>query len=104
MPDDTTTVGALRQAMGRFVRDRDWDQFHSPKNLAMAVAVEAAELLEHFLWVDNAESRRLAEDAEVRAAVADEVADVTNAVLALCNTLGLDLSEAVAAKLAKNAR
>src|SRR5690242_14536661 len=59
MPDATTTVAALREAMQRFVDERDWRQFHSPKNLVMGLAVEAAELMEHFLWVDNAESLRV---------------------------------------------
>src|SRR6185369_16771769 len=50
MPDTTTTVQELRQAMAAFVRERDWEQFHSPKNLVMGLSVEAAELMEHFLW------------------------------------------------------
>ena len=53
MSDQTTVVAALREAMARFVTEREWDQFHSPKNLAMALGVEAAELMEHFLWIDN---------------------------------------------------
>ena len=76
MPDLTTTVAALREAMRRFVAERDWEQLHSPKNLAMGLSVEAAELMEHFLWVDNAESRRLADDPARLGEVADEMADV----------------------------
>jgi NTP pyrophosphatase (non-canonical NTP hydrolase) len=102
MPDSTTTVAELRAAWARFVAERDWGQFHSPKNLVMALAVEAAELMEHFLWVDNDASRALAADPRTREQVADELADVTGVVLALCNALGLDLSDAVAAKMAKN--
>src|SRR5262249_17981333 len=102
MPDSTTSISTLREAMARFVSEREWDQFHSPKNLAMALAAEAAELMEHFLWVDNEASRALAYDPAVREQVADEIADVTGVVLALCNALGLDLSEAVARKMAKN--
>lgn len=102
MPDDTTPVAALRQAWARFVAERDWEQFHSPKNLAMALAVEAAELMEHFLWIDNPESRALVQDPARRAEVADEIADVAGALFALCNALDLDLSEAVQRKMAKN--
>ncbi len=103
MSDTTTTVAALREAMGRFVAERDWEQFHSPKNLAMGLSVEAAELMEHFLWVDNETSRRVADEAARLGEVADEMADVACYLLALANTLGIDLSEAVRGKLAKNA-
>jgi dCTP diphosphatase len=103
MPDDTTTVAALREAMRRFVADRNWEPFHSPKNLSMGAAVEAAELMEHFLWVDNDASRQVVQDANKLAAVADEMADVACYLLALSNTLGIDLSTAILAKLAKNA-
>src|SRR5262249_1118117 len=99
MPDPTTTVSALREAMRRFVAERDWEQFHSPKNLAMGLSVEAAELMEHFLWVSNEESCDVARLGEV----ADEMADVALYLLALSNTLGIDLSDAITNKLAKTA-
>ncbi len=102
MPDSTTVVAALKEAMGRFVAERDWNQFHSPKNLVMALAVEAAELMEHFLWIDNDASRTLLYDPATREQVTDEIADVTGVVLALCNALNLDLSDIVARKMAKN--
>jgi dCTP diphosphatase len=103
MPDSTTTVALLREAMARFVAERDWDQFHSPKNLAMALAVEAAELMEHFLWIDNDASHTLGRDPTQRQAIADEIADVAGVLFALCNALDLDLSEAVTRKMARNA-
>src|SRR5205085_10924815 len=62
MPDQTTTVGVLRDAMREFVAARQWEPFHSPKNLAMALAAEAAELMEHFLWMENAESFAVVRD------------------------------------------
>ena len=83
-------------------KDRDWEQFHSPKNLAMAVSVEAAELLEHFLWIDNDESRRQMQDPARLEAVSEEIADVVGACLALCNALGLDLSDIFFRKMSKN--
>jgi NTP pyrophosphatase (non-canonical NTP hydrolase) len=102
VPDAVTTVAELRAAMAQFVREREWEKFHSPKNLAMALAAEAAELMEHFLWVDNDESRAVLNDPARRGEVADEMADVAGVLFALCNALDIDLSEAVAAKMARN--
>jgi NTP pyrophosphatase (non-canonical NTP hydrolase) len=104
MPDATTTIAELRESMAKFVAEREWEPFHSPKNLVMGLSIEAAELMEHFLWIDNDASRQVTADAEARTGVADEIADVTLYLLALCNTLGLDLSECVAQKLVKTAR
>lgn len=104
MPDNTTTVAMLRESMARFVSERDWQQFHSPKNLAMALAAEAAELMEHFLWIDNEASRALVRDPDQRGAIADEIADAAGVIFALCNALGLDLSDAVASKMSRNVR
>jgi NTP pyrophosphatase (non-canonical NTP hydrolase) len=103
MPDTTTTVQELREAMARFVRERDWEQFHSPKNLVMGLSVEAAELTEHFLWIDNEASRGVAGDPAKMGEIADEMADVACYLLALCNTLNIDLSDAIRTKLVKNA-
>ncbi len=103
MPDTTTTLAVLKEAMRRFVAERSWEPFHSPKNLSMGAAVEAAELMEHFLWVDNETSRQVAHDPDKLAAIADEMADVACYLLALSNSLAIDLSEAILAKLAKNA-
>jgi NTP pyrophosphatase (non-canonical NTP hydrolase) len=103
MADDRTTLATLRQAVQRFADERDWGQFHSPKNLSMSLAVEAAELMEHFLWVDSEESRHVVHEPARLAEVADEVADVACLLFNLCNTLGIDLSDAVEQKIAKNA-
>lgn len=103
MSDDATTIAELRTALAAFNAERDWEPYHAPKNLAMALAVEAAELMELFLWVDAEPSRRLADDPDTRTAIADELADVANHVFNLANSLNLDLSDAVRAKLAKNA-
>jgi dCTP diphosphatase len=103
MPDTTTTVAQLRAAMGRFVAEREWERFHSPKNLAMGLAVEAAEVMEHFLWVDNEASREVVHDPAKLGEIADELADVACYLLAMSNTLGIDLSDAIVTKLAKTA-
>lgn len=101
--DDQTTVAELRRNMAAFVEERQWRHFHSPKNISMALAVEAAELLEHFQWMDSEESRRLGDDPEKLAAVAEEIADVVGYSFAIANELGIDLSQTIRAKMIKNA-
>src|SRR5262245_17351127 len=103
MSDSSTTIADLRQIVRRFVEERDWRQFHSPKNLSMSLAIEAAELMEHFQWIDIDESRRLADDPEKLAAAGEEIADVLCYILALANELQLDLSSALRDKMVKNA-
>ncbi len=103
MADATISVAVLKDAMRRFVSERDWEQFHSPKNLVMGLSVEAAELMEHFLWIDNEGSKQIAQNAAELGEVADEMADVACYLLALANVLGIDLSDAIMSKLAKSA-
>jgi dCTP diphosphatase len=103
MSDDRTTIAELRKLMADFVAERQWEIFHAPKNLAMSLAIEAAELMEHFQWLSVDESRDVAKDDDQLAEVADELADVTCYALALANALGIDLSDAVRAKMVKNA-
>ncbi len=104
MSDDQTTIAQLRQLVDRFVEERDWHQFHTPKNLSIALAIEAAELMEHFQWLDPQESCAVAHDEAKRAAAGEELADVVCYALAMANELGLDLSQTLADKMAKNAR
>ena len=103
MADATTSVAALRDAVRRFADEREWQPFHSPKNLAMGLAVETAELMEHFLWVDCAASRDVTRDPAKRQAVAEELADVACHLFNLCNALDIDLSDALRDKMVKNA-
>ena len=103
MNDSNTTIAELRENIRQFVTERDWDQFHSPKNLAMALAVEAAELMEHFQWIDIAQSRELADDPEKLAAISEELADVVSYTLALANSLGIDVASTHRDKMVKNA-
>lgn len=103
MSDSQTTVAELRALVERFVAERDWHQFHTPKNLAMSTAIEAAELMEHFQWLTPVESQKLADDAGKREAVGEELADVVCYVLALANVLRLDVADCVARKMQKNA-
>ncbi len=104
MSDESTSVQQIRQWVAEFVDQRDWNRFHAPKNLAMSIAIEAAELMEHFQWISVEESRRAADDPKRRDAVAEELADVLCYALALSNALRIDLSDAIRAKLEKNAR
>jgi NTP pyrophosphatase (non-canonical NTP hydrolase) len=92
----------LRDQLREFAAARDWDQFHSPKNLAMALSVEAGELTEVFQWLTEEQSRSLAPEA--RAAAAEEIADVLLYLIRLGDQLGIDLAEAAQAKLVENAR
>ena len=103
MPDGTTTVARLREAVQAFVDERDWRQFHTPKNLAMSLAIEAAELMEHFQWLSVEESVVRGRDPSRRDAIAEEIADVGCYLLSLANALEIDLSDAIEAKLARNA-
>lgn len=102
MSDQTTTLAELRELVRQFVEARDWRQFHTPKNLAMSLAIEAAELMEHFQWLTPEESRSLAEQPAKLAEAGEELADVLCYALALANELGLDVSETVRAKMVKN--
>jgi len=102
--DEQTSVAQLRDLVRQFVDERNWRQFHSPKNLSMSLAIEAAELMEHFQWLTLDESRALASDDRRRAEVAEELADVLSYALALANELQIDVSAAMRDKMVKNAR
>jgi len=103
MVDTRVTIGLLKQVMAEFVRDRQWEGFHSPKNLAMGMAIETAELMEHFQWMDLEESREVERDPARSAMVKEELADVFSYVLCMANAMNIDLSEAYLAKMEKNA-
>lgn len=94
------SIAALTADIRAFRDARDWLQFHAPKELAVAIAAEAGELLQHFVWQDDAQSARRAR--ERRDALAGELADVAILVLELADNLGVNLADAVRAKLATN--
>lgn len=102
--DAGTTVAALRERVQAFARAREWEQFHAPKNLSMAIAAEAGELMEHFLWCSPQESHALARNEARRRAIADELADIVIYSLEFANMTGLDLSSAIATKMEANAK
>ena len=89
--DDTqTSLQDLKEVVRHFVEERDWKQFHSPKNLSMSLSIEAAELMEHFQWITTEESRHFEETA--KAAAGEELADVLCYALAIANEMELDIS------------
>jgi dCTP diphosphatase len=90
----------LREAIGTFIEERDWEQFHSPKNLAMALSVEVSEIVEHFQWLTEEQSRNL--PPEKLAEVSQEIGDVMIYLTELAEKLGIDPVEAARAKLEIN--
>ncbi len=104
MPDHDTTVATLKTWMDEFAKPRGWEPFHTPKNLVMALAVEVAELMEPFLWLEATDAQRLVHEPQQREAIADEIADVAGLLLHLCRHTGIDLTTALKAKLIKSAR
>lgn len=102
MTDAGTTVAELRERVLAFVHARDWEQFHSPKNLSMALAAESGELMEHFLWAESKDSLNVAKDPKKRPAIEDELADVVIYALEFANICGIDLAKAIETKMAAN--
>ena len=100
MKDETATVKQLREVVAKFISDRDWEQFHTPKNLAMNLMAESAELMEHFTWIGSAASR-MPEHSD-RSEIEDEAADVLTALLAFTHGCGIDLAAAFERKMQKN--
>ncbi|RIK62982.1 MAG: NTP pyrophosphohydrolase [Planctomycetota bacterium] len=104
MSDKDTSVAELREIMHQFVQERDWNQFHSPKNLSMAIAIEAAELMEHFQWQDVDAARDIRESPEDMRQVREELADIVAYVVSFANALDIDISTALREKMIKNAQ
>ena len=99
---DVLALGAIRQSLREFAAERDWDQFHTPKNLAMALAAESGELLELFQWLTPEDSISVAEDKEAQKAVAQELSDILQYVIRMADLLDIDLPNELAFKLAEN--
>lgn len=95
-------IRQLQERLQQFAELRDWQKFHSPKNLVMALTGEAGELTELFQWLTEAESQQVMQDAEMAARVKDEMADVFLYLLRLATVLAVDLTEAAQAKIERN--
>lgn len=102
--DPEIRLGELKQRVLAFARERDWEQFHTPKNLSMALAAEAAELMENFLWMTPEDSLQAVNEPDRRTNVENELADVVIYALQFANRTGIDLATAIREKMAQNAR
>ncbi|MGB7345464.1 MAG: nucleotide pyrophosphohydrolase [Pirellulaceae bacterium] len=100
--DDSTPVSQLRALVREFVDERNWQTFHNPKNLAMSLAIETGELLEHFQWLTMEEALAVKDDAERKHAAGEELADCLAYVIAIANTMDIDLSETLRKKMIRN--
>jgi dCTP diphosphatase len=100
--DSSTTVEEIKTRVLAFARERDWEQFHAPKNLSMALAAEAGELMEHFLWATPEASRGIVADAAKRKKIEEELADVVIYALEFANMTGIDVAAAIETKMAAN--
>lgn len=103
MNDAASTIAELRAVLTRFITEREWQRYHDAKNLAMSIAIEAGELMEHFQWVRNDELDALRTDAARMGEIESELADVLAYTLALSGVLGIDLARAFEAKMRRNA-
>ncbi len=101
--DSSTTLAEIKTRVLAFARERDWEQFHAPKNLSMALAAEAGELMEHFLWATSEDSRTIAHDAAKRRKIEEELADVVIYALEFANMTGIDVAAVIETKMAANA-
>ena len=103
MSDGTTTVSDLKQLVQRFVAERQWQPFHDSKNLSASIAIEAAELMEHFQWLRTDQLEQVRNDPQKMQAIAEELADILAYVLSFAQRMEIDLSTALADKMHKNA-
>lgn len=102
--DDVTTIKQLRQLMDEFVAEREWQPFHDPKNLSASIAIEAAELMEHFQWLRSEELPNIRNDESKMSDIREEIADILAYTLSFASTMDIDLSAALADKMIKNAK
>lgn len=102
MKDKTTNIQSLKDKVLKFVQERDWNDFHNPKNLAMSIAIESSELMEIFQWLNEEESNNIM-DSDENMHLQEELADVIIYCLSLANRLDIDISSAIEDKIKKNA-
>ena len=104
LTDANTTFAELKSRVLAFAKERDWEQFHAPKNLSMALAAEAGELMEHFLWATADASRATVRDPIKRQKIEEELADVIIYALEFANMTGIDVAAVIESKMAANAK
>tara|TARA_R100000027_G_scaffold61554_5_gene52996 strand:- start:672 stop:1037 length:366 start_codon:yes stop_codon:yes gene_type:complete len=103
MNDTTTHLQEIKDRVLQFANERDWEQFHSPKNLSMAIAAESGELLEHFLWTESHSSRSVVDDPEKIEKIREELADIVIYAIEFANMTGTDLASTIEKKMLHNA-
>jgi NTP pyrophosphatase (non-canonical NTP hydrolase) len=103
LSDEATTIQELKRLVGAFRDARDWAQFHSPKNLSMAIAIEAAELMAEFQWLTTEESVAVIENPQKLRQTGREIADIMMYCLSLADSLGIDIADAIRQKIRENA-
>lgn len=104
MSNPKITLQEIKARIKQFIKERDWEQYHSPKNLSMSIAIEAAELMEHFQWLTIEQSKKLLKDKKKRQGIEDELADIAIYILDFCNLFNINIEESIARKLDKSAR
>ena len=104
MSDKQTTISQLKSLIDSFVDERDWKQFHSPKNLSMSISIESSELMELFQWLSLEEAKEVMKAGDIRDNAIDEIADVLIYAIAFCIRNNIDISGAIKQKMEKNAK
>ena len=104
MEDHNTTLNEIKDRVLKFAQERDWEQFHSPKNLSMAISAESAELMEHFLWQSSVASHTDLEDLKLRGKVEEELADIFIFAIEFANVTGIDIAKIIESKMSLNAK
>ena len=102
MNDANTCLQEIKDRAFAFTKERDWEQFHSPKNLSMAISAEAAELMEHFLWQSAEQSREDATSEKLKSKVEEELADIFLFAIQFANMTGIDIAATIEAKMKRN--
>ena len=102
MSDKQTSLQEIKSIIKTFVDERDWQQFHSPKNLSMSISIESAELMELFQWLSLEEAKEVMKAGDIRDNAIDEIADIMIYAIAFCNRNNIDISSAIKQKIKKN--
>lgn len=100
----TVTLQGIKTKIKKFIKERNWEKYHSPKNISMSIAIEAAELMEHFQWLTIEQSRKLLKDKTRRIEIEDELADIAIYILDFCNLFAIDIEKIIISKLEKSAK
>ncbi|MFA5075550.1 MAG: nucleotide pyrophosphohydrolase [Candidatus Babeliales bacterium] len=104
MKDSNVTFQDIKARIKQFIKERDWEQFHSPKNLSMSIAIEAAELMEHFQWLTIEQSKTILKNKKKREEIEDELADIAIYIFDFCNLYKINIEQIIGRKLDKTAK